>query len=255
MDYAHDFKRDVLGSGYDPDNMLLTFLRYKKHARTARVDCDRIALADELSEVNKGGTWASADTLNSAWWAFKTAYRLMFGVTVMVDSETLDRLEREFSCPSPSAGHGRLSEMFAEFAALTHTAGNFALMPVFYAPAERGFRSFNRDRGDRALQDYFDLALTGIQQRRFDEYFAGDHVAERFNIDGMPGGFAEYVERNRFEPYLDAGGMVAPFWPGHAAPYAVTPKTLTDVEQFIDAACTAIRERARLLAASAAMVR
>ena len=241
-----DFKALEMGTDYDPAHPVKNWLRWK--LSTGYTDCDQIALADELATVRAEGHKASPDSMHSFWTTYSQAICLKYGpehAFYLGNSARrslrtlLDRYEQ----------YQEVNDLFADFAQLTHARGNFILVPVTLDD-----RNFNLRRARKPMRDYWDLALEGIKVGAFEEYFAGDQVAQRFQITEGTGGFGGWVERNHLEGYLDSAGEVSPLWPGHldhgfGGGRDSQPQTIAEVEVFLETVTTAIRRRGRALGA------
>ena len=240
---GYDFKQEILGDVYDPNEPVLSFLRFKAVGR----ECDTIALAAELQALKATGFSASPDVMNSFWNTYKRAIQIWYGETYNVTHETHGVKQLLERCLVGE--YAEVNELFAEFAVLTHTRGNMMLVPVYTRQLEslKTYRSFNRLRGN---YDYWDLALRDIRNDKFKEFFSGDLVAPQFNLEAMPGGFDDFIKQNHLEAYVDEAGAVRPLWEGHLADKAVQlPQTKEDVIQFLANVCSAIKQREATLAA------
>lgn len=241
---VHDYTSELLGSAYDPKSPVRNALLYQRGGPRGERSCEAVALAAELAHVHAAGSLAAPDVMNSFWTTYREAFRVWYRRAV-----TLADL------PALIDGHdgsefAEVNDLFAPFAALVHTRGNFILVPVCRDPQTlrpSSSTDFNLAR-HLPTQDYWDLTLAGIRTGRFSGFF-GDHpVAPRFDITAMPGGFAGFVERNDLHPYLDDHGAVKPLWEGHLDEDAmVLPQAKADVEQFVANACAAITERGAAL--------
>lgn len=236
----YDYKREVLGDQYSPQHPVRNWLLYKLTGQ----DCDAIALSDELDRVQAGGFLASADSMNSFWTTYKAAVKIWHGDTFTLNHPTnnIPRLIERYD----SGEYSEVNVLFADLAALSHARGNFILVPVYRDPRTgrpSSATNFNLVR-NRTKADYWDLTLVGIKGGEFDAFFGGNPVAPQFDILSMPGRFAEYVERNRLDAYVDGEGEVRPLWRGHFAEGARSlPRTQDDIVQFVENASAAIRHR------------
>ncbi|WP_284984401.1 hypothetical protein [Arthrobacter sp. efr-133-TYG-118] len=238
---AYDYKREILHDAYQEEHPVRNFLRYRQVAKAKNQDCDKLALADELAQVRNAGHLASAETLNSFFITYKAALKLneyRFTGTGDAEVEHLIKLYDE-------GAHAQVNVLFARFAVLTHTRGNFMLVPVYKDAKTSRNVSLNQHRGmSGTIKDYWDRTLSGIKNGELSSFFGDNLVAQQFNIAAMPGGFAEYVEQNRLESYIGADGEVAPFWPGHLSPGTnPLPQTMAEVEAFLTSVCSAIEQR------------
>lgn len=132
----------------------------------------------------------------------------------------------------------------------THARGNSLLVPVYNnAKTARPNQATNFNwMRNRTKSDYGDLTLEGIKDGEFRAFFGDNSVASQFNIAAMPGGFTEFIKRNRVEAYIGADGEVAPLWPGHLDAGAKNlPQTQGAVREFIRNACDAIEHRTEAL--------
>ena len=234
MDVNHDFKRDILGDDYDPARPVRNWLQYRLVAKRTGQDCDSIALAEELADVKSRGNDASADTMNSFWTTYARALKLETGETFYAKPHTEELLRRH-----DAEGYREINEMFSEFAMLTHTRGNFVLVPVTQAG------NLNMKRY-APYSDYWDLTLASIRNKQLKAYneFFGDNSDDQFNIPKL-GGFDGYVRRHHLGAYVDSQGEVLPLWDGHLDEGApALPETMAQIEQFLANVTRAITQRA-----------
>ncbi len=239
MDPNHDYKRNILGDAYDPARPVANWLKYRLVAKRTGQDCDRIALADELAKVHSGAHDVSADTMNSFWTTYARALELQTGEQFFASRTqlVLDRHDAE--------GYRQVNEMFSEFAVLTHTRGNFVLVPMYLPTGAQRRRSLNPVRGGyrSKWRDYWDLTLASIRAGELNEFF-GDNVDDQFNIPKL-GGFDGYVRRHHLGAYVDSQGEVLPLWDGHLDEGApALPETMAQIEQFLANVTRAITQRA-----------
>lgn len=240
----YDYKRDVLGGQYRDDHPVRNWLMYRLKGK----DCDKIALADELDQVQAAGFRASPDTMNSFWTTYKRAIQIWYGDTFALRHpvNNVQRLVELYD----SGAYAEVNILFAPFAMLTHAPGNFLLVPVYINPKTarpNQATNFNLVR-NRTKSDYWDLTLGGIKDGEFRAFFENNPVAPQFNIAAMPGGFTEFIERNRLEIYIGSDGEVAPLWPGHLDAGAKNlPQTKGAVREFIRNVCHAIEHRTEAL--------
>ncbi|WP_454131742.1 DUF6994 family protein [Microbacterium lacticum] len=234
----HDYKRDILGSDYDTAHPVRNWLRYRLITKKSRRDCDRIALRSELADVRATGLRASADTMNSFWTTYARALELSTG-RKFLDADAQLLLDRH-----DDDGYREINEQFAEFAVLTHTRGNFVLMPM-HSPAQAC--SLNQLRNLK-WRDYWDLTLASIRTHELDDFFGNYPVREQFDIPKL-GGFDAYVQRHSLGAYVSSDGEVLPLWDGHLdADAPALPATPEHIEQFLVNVTRSIVQRATELA-------
>lgn len=236
----YDYKRTVLGDEYDAAEPVRNWLRYRLIAKQKGVDCDRIAMARELAEVSSAGARASADTMNSFWTTYARAIELRTGTTV-TSADTQMLLDRRHA-----DGYREINEQFAEFAILTHTRGNFVLVPMYLPHGALRYRSLNPIRGGyrSKWRDYWDRTLSSIRDGEFDDFFVDNPPHEQFDIP-LLGGFDAYVRRHNLGAYIDERGEVMPLWPGHLeAGSPALPATDDDICAFLENVTRAITQRA-----------
>ena len=240
MDVNHDFKRDILGDDYDPARPVRNWLQYRLVAKRTGQDCDSIALAEELADVKSRGNDASADTMNSFWTTYARALKLETGETFYAKPHTEELLRRH-----DAEGYREINEMFSEFAVLTHTRGNFVLVPMYLPTGGQRRRSLNPVRGGyrSKWRDYWDLTLASIRAWRAQRVLRRQ-LDDQFNIPKL-GGFDGYVRRHHLGAYVDSQGEVLPLWDGHLDEGApALPETMAQIEQFLANVTRAITQRA-----------
>lgn len=150
------------------ENAIWRILKYKCYNKpNIRFDCDGNKNCDLSLEIYKK-LWGNfdkkvygPDTINS----FISSYK-----------------------KSKSDLNGRDDEMFRNFAVLTHTIGNFTLVPRMEDKFEKGFNSY---RGFK-YGDYWDISLQHLLkdgfnkdkdkfQKYIDTFFLWDYVDEKYN--------------------------------------------------------------------------
>lgn len=244
--FSCDFKRVVLGERYDDGEPVRNWLLYKLSGQ----DCDKIALAEELAQMQALGYLASPDSMHSFWTTYKRALQLWYGETFTLRHPTNNVRRLLDLCDQGE--FAEVNELFASFATLAHARGNFLLVPVFVDPntgRPTSDTNFNLVR-NRKKFDYWDLSLAGIKSGEFCAFFGDNEVASQFNIPAMTGGFDEFISRHRLEMYFDERGAVLPLWDGHLKPGAsALPQTRGQIIEFLANACTAIKRRTAALCA------
>ncbi|WP_312939600.1 hypothetical protein [Oscillibacter sp.] len=180
-------------------NPIQKFLRYKDNNKGSQhFDCD-----------GSGGTCALTDDLyKRLWgWSYKGRYQLpeelaesmgaqwnRFGPDTMNSFMTIYRVAQRLYSQNKNAIPK--NPYISKFAVLTHTIGNFTLVPFQLNPQEdQG--SFNQSRGFRGrngskyfVYDFFDLSLKIIQENTedfvfrayIDTFFLNDYVDEEYNV-------------------------------------------------------------------------
>lgn len=237
----YDYKREVLEENYDEAYPVRNWLLYKQQSK---VDCDKIALAEDLNKMKADGYMASADTLNSFWTTYLQAIEIWY-------KQKFSRRHPENNIKKLLKLHDQgefkeVNQLFAEFAILTHTRGNFMLMPVFKdkrTDKQSSKTNFNLYRNSKK-KDYWDISLLGIQTHEFDQFFYSEQVAPIFNIAEKSGGFHQFIEENYLDCYLSCKGSVRSLWSGHLDSGAsIYPKNKDQIKEFLENVCFAIQKR------------
>lgn len=196
----YDFKNE---SDYEKEILNLTsiqfFIEYRSHPKSK--ECDICLLADDIykklwgwcyknryENPNKitfalGDQWSrySADTMNSFKTTYNQAKKIYLG--------NIDEMEENIN--------------LQRYANLTHTIGNFTLVP-FKMDASDKF-SFNQSRGisfgKYFVYDYFDLSLKTIREKVSEDVFKeyinffilNDYVYEDFRIKPLMGSHVDLL--------------------------------------------------------------
>ena len=228
-----------------------------------------------------------ADVMNSCATTLNVAMRLLWPERFpSTSARSLLRAFEEGGMCWPQAEGPRvvLWEKLERFAALTHTVGNFAIIPW------REGNALNKAK-NRTLQDclagvgsprdYEDLFLMRLQSTEREsgnawwhwtefcpvsfgcyvalanlEFYCVDDAAVRAFLEAAGNGvrddalhaYADLRERARVERQEDGRCRVRPFWPGHSCSEPL-PNSLDQVESFLDAVNLRIEARGRLLCA------
>lgn len=196
----YDFKNQYQNSNEDNDNSIRKYFLYKLYSR----DCDKCQLAYDiynrlwgwplevnynyrLVDLNNSKVLLGTETINSFWTTYKVVlqtfyhdykdefhnqkpdkgYRAQGKVLYewLSNKEQIKEVEKKII---DKQGEFKIYEELCKFSQLTHSIGNFTLIPV-------GFNAVKGTRWD--VQDYFDLFLhkwkTGewmIDQNKFKPY-------------------------------------------------------------------------------------
>jgi hypothetical protein len=199
---TYDFKNeDPCKEVRDEKDPFRKFELYKNSK--SNFDCDRSELADRIYKLLWGWSYyensdiipdilkgmleatkwerLGCDTMNS----FSTTYTK----ARKIYTQDLDKV--------------RANDYLKKFASLTHTIGNFTLIP-FKLNFRQDVRSFNQDRGWRRKEgmyfvyDYFDLSLKLIKE----------NVSET--------GFKAYIDTCYLNDYVNKNYDIIPLFKGHA---------------------------------------
>lgn len=195
---AYDFKNESpwpdVNNETDP---LKKFWLYKAKEKPA-FDCDS----------SDGTCSLTSDLYNRLWgWRYENRFHLpeslvgCFGEQwERMGSDTMNSFATIYRA-AKSVYHGNTllleqNDLFVKFASLTHTIGNFTLVPFQLVP-EKDSRSFNQYRGFRGnssnpyfVYDFFDLSLKLIQENTsaqvfrnyIDTFFLNDYVDRDYRI-------------------------------------------------------------------------
>lgn len=190
----YDFKNESPWQDVNIEKNPLKKFQLYKSKTTPNFDCDRCELTSDIFHCLWGWSYTDrfhlpeklaphfepqwerlgSDTMNS----FATIYRTAQAIYVGSDAAV-------------SKNH-----LLAQFASLTHTIGNFVLVP-FQLDPKHDTGSFNQCRGYRGksisnyfVYDFFDLSLKLIQEhtdkrifrKYIDTFFLNDYVDEAYNI-------------------------------------------------------------------------
>ncbi|MDF7665171.1 hypothetical protein [Bifidobacterium sp. ESL0745] len=109
------------------------------------------------------------------------------------------------------------------FASLTHSIGNFTVLPSWMNTGRGSYVSTTKDYWDITLMDVYDF-LTQLTH--------GSAVCD------------EIIKKYYLQPYFKSDGKVAELWKGHCA-NNVFPKNLRDFQQFYHNANILIEERGK----------
>ena len=228
-----------------------------------------------------------ADVMNSCATTLNVAMRLLWPERFpSTSARSLLRAFEEGGMCWPQAEGPRvvLWEKLERFAALTHTVGNFAIIPWREGNALN--KAKNRTlqdclAGAGSPRDYEDLFLMRLQSSEREsgnawwhwtefcpvsfgcyvalanlEFYCVDDAAVRAFLEAAGNGvrddalhaYADLRERARVERQEDGRCRVRPFWPGHSCSEPL-PNSLDQVESFLDAVNLRNEARGRLLCA------
>lgn len=192
----YDVKNEVAEYNDSNKGNLYKFLLYKATAVEKNFDCDRSNYTKEIYRKIWG--WDSSseaifqnikigslsivmgmDTMNSLWttlsWALnnwcKKDLRNSFGIN-RITAKSIEGLIKDYDKLKKIMVTNlsrEIFEEFEEFALLTHTIGNFTLIPKTIRPHTKDNQSFNQARA-LSFNDYFNLSLSWLINNEDDEW-------------------------------------------------------------------------------------
>jgi hypothetical protein len=194
---------------------------------------------------------APSDTMNTFWTTYKVAMQLYCpgmvlgwadrkvtafrdsgnGLPTKADTFYLAAHYKRFV--SENEGFRLLNELpyIREFASLTHTIGNFTLVPQGLA---KGQKSFNVARY-AITKDYWDLSL-GLLKGEWGRWTTAGVVPKA-------GDFNEYADTYFMGMYLDSEGEYLPFFDGHARHRSGARQLLPASKEELEVCVKTINER------------
>ncbi len=204
------------------------FLRYRLSPEGKSTDCDRTALAlaayEKLWQLDPKHPLFEPDTMNS----FRRIYRLClraYDAAYWDEAGKLTDVERlQWLLSDDVFTHYaeiNLHPTVQKFAALTHSIGNFTVVP----------KGFNMRR-NASLHDYWDVTMA------YFEAFLGKK------------GFQLFVQKYTYEAYVKKDGFTPKtYWKEHTLHTVGLPqhKTVPDILRIIDKMNDAIEQRGKQL--------
>ena len=202
---AYDFKNEApcIETVKEKDS-IEKFIKYKNYNKNGgKFDCD-----------NSNGTCAlTGDIYKNLWgWEYNNRYSMphcllhSFGqVWNRMGADTINSFQTTYKIALKIYNNdvSKLKEnrLLYEFASLTHTIGNFTLVPFHLNKGDNV--SFNQYRGS-SLGDYFDLSLKLIKdtvdesvfKKFIDTFLLNDYVDKNYNVIPLFKGHLQLLEKN-----------------------------------------------------------
>lgn len=195
---AYDFKNESPQKEVRQErNSIKKFQKYKAPG-SAPFDCD-----------NSDGTCSLTDDIYQKLWGWSYKERNAIPPLLVqrlrcnwkrLGSDTMNSFQTIYTCAEnlywPTPQKAAKNKELKKFAALTHSIGNFTLVPFHLNPLEDR-RSFNQYRGYQSdgdskyfVYDFFDLSLKLIKENvseevfrnYIDTFFLDDYVDDNYNI-------------------------------------------------------------------------
>ena len=195
---TYDFKNESPWSDVNSETNPLKKFQLYKAKETPKFDCDS----------SDGTCSLTSDIYNRLWgWTYENRFHLSEPLSgcfqeqwERMGSDTMNSFSTIYRIASPIY-YNKLrlleqNELLVSFASLTHTIGNFTLVPFQLSP-QKDRRSFNQCRGFRGndsnpyfVYDFFDLSLKLIQENTsvqvfkdyIDTFFLNDYVDKDYRI-------------------------------------------------------------------------
>lgn len=203
-------------------------------------DCDRCKFAMDLYTRLWGWSYGRRGVMPESLSSRFGGRIIGFGSDTMNSFATVYRTARNIyyqSAKSPDA-----NKRLAQFAALTHTAGNLTLVPYQLDPVndKRSFNSYRGYRGEDGnkyfVYDFFDLSLKLIQE------YLGQET------------FQSYIDVFLLNDYVDKSYRVIPLIKSHKkplkaqrlpldAPESFLPQSEQELNEFLDNVISRIQAR------------
>lgn len=239
---AYDFKneslwRDVNEEGDSLEKFELYKARAKKERGGFSLDCDSSILARDLYLRLWG--WDYDDRLRMP----ESLHRQLGGRWNRLGPDTMNSFQTTYNVAKRLLG-GRVkdNELLREFSALTHSVGNFTLVPFHLEEGDS--RSFNQSRGFGGryfVHDFFDLSLKLIK----------DHTSQEV--------FKSYIDTFYLNDYVDDAYNVLPLFERHgdflgqepldtSSPIAFLPKTEEELNEYLGNVIQLIKARGERIA-------
>ncbi|MGN0484793.1 MAG: hypothetical protein ACI4HI_14700 [Lachnospiraceae bacterium] len=254
----YDFKDQVETFRNCGNDHLYKFLVYKSD--TSPFDCDRSEYAKEIYQclwgfdpegynfqnitVGNKSILMGMDTINSFWTTFawslnrwcKNDLQKYFGISY-VNANSIPYFLQNYGALVQIIRNNlseEIYQMFQAFAKLTHTLGNFTLVPKKVQPHIPERQSFNQARASK-WNDYFDLSLLWLQSNTdpdwgeetfrayIDRFFLNGYVTQQYQIVGFTSTHQQILSGNQ---NLDN-----------------RPQTKQELLQYLQVVCSLIQQR------------
>lgn len=254
----YDFKDQVETFRNCGNDHLYKFLVYKSDA--SPFDCDRSEYAKEIYQclwgfdpegynfqnitVGNKSILMGMDTINSFWTTFawslnrwcKNDLQKYFGISY-VNANSIPYFLQNYGALVHIIKKNlseEIYQMFQAFAKLTHTLGNFTLVPKKVQPHIPERQSFNQARASK-WNDYFDLSLLWLKTNMDPDW--GEET------------FRAYIDRFFLNGYVTQQYQIVGFTPTHQQILSGNqnldnrPQTKQELLQYLQVVCSLIQQR------------
>lgn len=226
-----------------PEDDIAAFLQYKSGTFTnpnsfcitqksgSKADCDKeaIGLYQVLGWQNSAKDIIRGETMNSFLTTFNRAIRQSSNYSTLTKTLGIDNRKKErYSklCENQNYQQFKIIEnnptAFQTFAKLTHTIGNFTVLPHW----------MNTGRSNLS-QDYWDIFLLSLQEWL--------HL-----ISPTSEAWINFIELYYLQPYVNKDYQIEPFWKNHSYTNPILKKK-EDFPIFLNAVNERIEERGKYM--------
>ena len=234
-----------------PEDNITAFLQYKSGAFTSpnsfcitqksgsKADCDKeaIRLYKVLGWQNSATAITRGETMNSFLTTFNRAIRKSSNYNTLTKELGINNIKDYYSIPDqpnknnqPQVPNYQRFDIikpnlpaFQTFATLTHTIGNFTVLPYWINTARNNFS-----------KDYWDITLLSLQ-----EWLAPTTPTSKAWIN--------FVEMFYLQPYVNKDYQTELFWEKHSYGYDNLFPSKQDVPIFLKAVNERIEERGKYM--------